>query len=935
MRHVWIVLLTCVLTAWVPARRASAAEPTPVAGSTALDIVSQHKALFEAPPRSTPSNHAVDAPLLGNGDLLAAMGGTPARLQFYLNKNDLWVMRRDNGSHPCPLARLDLDLADLEGASYRVEQDLLRAVTIGRFRKGPVELALEAGVAATENVLWVKLSAAGGTLRGRAAASGADQASTVSAAATGRPVQLGREQHGRGRWYLDGALDEVRVYDRVLPPDEIASLARKEDIAPEPIRSWRFEDPAEGGKVMGNGAFVPGVRGKALQCDGKSAYLDADPLKPMKAGTVSAFVKINRHVAAGHGQYILSQGEWNQGWSLGLAAGHLRLAVGSNFVQSASPVPVGQWVHIAGTFGQDGIRAYVDGKAVSPPIQQIDAEVQGSHGDVQFVERRFEKGVMEPAGATCAVRVIGGGPGGKFVVEPGKPVLVIACVRSRFDASGFREAAIKRAGEFRAEDLPAIRQAHEAWWRAFWGRSFVEIPDKVLEQRYYLSHYVLASASRVKDFPPGLFGWVTTDRPAWNGDYHLNYNHVAPFYGLYAANHIEQADPCHEPILAALEVGRQWSLEHCQIKNGVLLPVGIGPRGSLAGAVLLDQKSNSAYSCVPLAFRWYATYDLNFARKAYPFIRDTAWFWENWLKFEDGRYVIYKDAIHEGSGSDVNAILSLGLVRLVMDLAVDMSKELGVDSDRRGKWTHIRGHLSDYPTCTVRDLPRQFWPRHMGQDEATLSLPIFRYSEKGTPWYKSNTLGIQHIYPAGGIGLDSGVELLQRARNQIQVLGRWRDYNGMNSLYAAAVRVGFDSAVILQQMRSMLDALALPNGMIRDNPHGMEHQSIVPNAIQEMVLQSHEGMLRLFPCWPKEQDARFGTLRARGAFLVSGAIRSGKIGPVTILSEKGRDCAVVNPWPGQVVQIIAPGQPPRMLSGERLSFKTSPGQTLGLRPAED
>ena len=104
--------------------------------------------------------------------------------------------------------------------------------------------------------------------------------------------------------------------------------------------------------------------------------------------------------------------------------------------------------------------------------------------------------------------------------------------------------------------------------------------------------------------------------------------------------------------------------------------------------------------------------------------------------------------------------------------------------------------------------------------------------------------------------------MLARARNQIRVLNRWIDFNGMNSFYAAAVRVGYDPRVILKEMRTMINKLGLPNGMIRGNPHGMEHQSIVPNAIQEMLLQSHEGVLRLFPCWPHEMDARFGTLRA-------------------------------------------------------------------------
>jgi alpha-L-fucosidase 2 len=71
-----------------------------------------------------------------------------------------------------------------------------------------------------------------------------------------------------------------------------------------------------------------------------------------------------------------------------------------------------------------------------------------------------------------------------------------------------------------------------------------------------------------------------------------------------------------------------------------------------------------------------------------------------------------------------------------------------------------------------------------------------------------NILGIQHIYPAGGLGLNSTPELLQRVRNQIGVLNRWVDGNGMNSFYAAAARVGYDPQIILREMRTMLLKLA-------------------------------------------------------------------------------------------------------------------------------
>ena len=105
--------------------------------------------------------------------------------------------------------------------------------------------------------------------------------------------------------------------------------------------------------------------------------------------------------------------------------------------------------------------------------------------------------------------------------------------------------------------------------------------------------------------------------------------------------------------------------------------------------------------------QWYATYDLDYANRAYPYVKGVATFWENSLKFENGQYNDYFDPIYEGSGNDVNGVLSR-TIRMVMNLALDMSKELGADGERREKWTHIRDHLAPFPTCTVRDLPQRF-----------------------------------------------------------------------------------------------------------------------------------------------------------------------------------------------------------------------------------
>ena len=42
--------------------------------------------------------------------------------------------------------------------------------------------------------------------------------------------------------------------------------------------------------------------------------------------------------------------------------------------------------------------------------------------------------------------------------------------------------------------------------------------------------------------------------------------------------------------------------------------------------------------------RFYHTYDLDYARRIYPFLVETADFWQDYLQFEDERYIIYGDA---------------------------------------------------------------------------------------------------------------------------------------------------------------------------------------------------------------------------------------------------------------------------------------------------
>ena len=204
----------------------------------------------------------------------------------------------------------------------------------------------------------------------------------------------------------------------------------------------------------------------------------------------------------------------------------------------------------------------------------------------------------------------------------------------------------------------------------------------------------------------------------------------------------------------------------------------------------------------------------------------------------------------------------------------DMAKELGLNSEKYALWEDIIENFSDFPTFIKK------------------GKKCFRYSKFGIRWRDENTVGLQHIYPASQIGLSSDEKLLKIAKNTYFINDRRLDDNGSNSYLPAGARIGVDPEFLIEGIHQNIKEFCLPNGLFRHYGGGIENLTTIPATINEMLMQSFEGVIRLFPCWNKKSNASFTNLRADGAFLVSAELKNEKISSVKIKSLKGRLCNV-------------------------------------------
>ena len=132
----------------------------------------------------------------------------------------------------------------------------------------------------------------------------------------------------------------------------------------------------------------------------------------------------------------------------------------------------------------------------------------------------------------------------------------VAIVTSR-EAKDPRVAAVGLARAAAAADTAELVRRHEADWARFWSASGIKLDDPVLEAMWYRNLYFLRCVSKPGAIAPGLYASLIGVNPAWHGDYHTNYNIQQTFWGAYAANHCELAEP-YDRLIREYLPRAQW-----------------------------------------------------------------------------------------------------------------------------------------------------------------------------------------------------------------------------------------------------------------------------------------------------------------------------------------------------------------------------------------
>ncbi|MGP4007502.1 glycosyl hydrolase family 95 catalytic domain-containing protein [Streptomyces sp. 4N124] len=449
------------------------------------------------------------------------------------------------------------------------------------------------------------------------------------------------------------------------------------------------------------------------------------------------------------------------------------------------------------------------------------------------------------------------------------------------DAEGRARTAVRKAS---ALPVSSLLRTHRDWWHAFYRKSFVSLPDGMLQSFYWLQLYKLASAAREHAPVMATTGpWLEpTPWPAvwWNLNVQLEY------WPVHGSNHLElDAIPrtlaentdiligALKPQYRADSAGLRRSTDaQCEDNGSVAVPGGSGD----------PEVGNLPWALHNVWLTYRHTMDRGLLEDIlYPLLRRSTTYYLHFLyEGDDGRLHLPKTFSPEyGSAPDCNYDLALLLWSCVTLL--DTVELLGVEDELAPKWRQVLDRLTGYPV-----------------DANGFMIGA------GVPFAKSHRhySHMLAVYPLYLVNWEQPEQrdLIERSlKHWIGFEGALRGYSfsGAASLSAMMGR-GDDS---LTYLRELVARFVQPNTMYYEAGPVIETPLSAAQSLHDMLCTSWGDTIRIFPAVPGEwRDVTLHDFRTQGAFLVSAVRRGGRTRWVRVRSLAGEPCRVRHSLSGRV-----------------------------------